>query len=332
MRCKSKMGLTGLRATWVALAVLVGTLPDNAKAQSDFPVKPVRFISAAVAGAGSDTTARAIAHKLTQKWGYQVIVDNRPGAGGLIALDVLSKALPDGHTLVLISANVPLHTAVNPKWPYDVTRDMTPLSQVTSLFYIAYQNPALPFGTFKEMIAYARQHPGKLNYGSPGTGTLQHLGWEMIGQMAGIKLTHVPYKSGAPAITAALSGETQIGFGTLISLRPHMTTNRLRMLAVTSKQRAPSLPELATVAELGYSGYEIDQWYGVVTGLKVPPVILKKLNADIVEAVQSPDVAQRLAGDGSMAVGSSPQQFVADITAETAKWRRIAKETGLVLQ
>lgn len=312
-------------------AVALPVLSTGALAQA-YPTKPVRIVATLAPGSAVDILARVIADPMGRTLAQPVIVDNRPGAGGLIALDVLSKTLPDGHTLVLISANVPLNTAINPKWPYDATRDMTPLSQVTSLFYIAYQHPSLPFGTFKEMIAYARQYPGKLNYGSPGTGTLQHLGWEIICQMAGIKLTHVPYKSGAPAITAAVSGETQIGFGTLISLRPHMTTNRLRMLAVTSRQRAPSLPDLATVAELGYPGYEIDQWYGVVTGPKVPAAIVKKLNADIVEAVRSPDVAQRLAGDGSMAVGSSAQQFSAYIAAETAKWRKVAKETGLVLQ
>ena len=311
-------------------------MPHAAGAQTDasaaaFPSKPVRFISAAVPGAGSDTTARAIAHKLTQMWGQQVIVDNRAGAAGLIALDVLAKSLPDGHTFVLASTNVPINTAINAGWPYDLNRDMQPVSQVTSLFYIAYHHPAVPVTTFKELLAHGRAHPCKLYFSSAGTGMLQHLGWEMVMQMAGVKFTHVPYKSGAPAITATIAGETQFGFGTLISLRPHLQSGRLRFLAVTSKQRAPTLPDVPTIAESGLPGYEIDQWYGVVTAAKVPAAIVNKLNASIVAAVKSPEVAQRLAADGSTAVGSTVAQFSATINAETAKWRKVVKDTGLVL-
>jgi tripartite-type tricarboxylate transporter receptor subunit TctC len=323
-----------LTIRWAILAALAWcAVPRAAYAQADaaYPTKPVRFISAAVPGAGSDTTTRAIAHRLTQTWGQQVIVDNRPGAAGLIALDVLAKALPDGHTLVLVSANVPLNTAINAGWPYDLNKDTQPLSQVTSLFYIAYHHPAVPVTTFKDLIAHGRAQPGKLYFSSAGAGSLQHLGWELIMQMSGAKFTHVPYKSGAPAITATIGGETQFGFGTLISLRPHMLSGRIRVTAVTSKQRAPTLPDVPTIAESGWPGYEIDQWYGVVTGVKVPAAIVNKLNASIVAAVKSPEVAQRLAADGSTAVGSSAAQFSAMINAETAKWRKVAKETGLML-
>ena len=205
------------------------------------------------------------------------------------------------------------------------------MSQVTSLFYIAYHHPAVPVTTFKELLAHGRAHPCKLYFSSAGTGMLQHLGWEMVMQMAGVKFTHVPYKSGAPAITATIAGETQFGFGTLISLRPHLQSGRLRFLAVTSKQRAPTLPDVPTIAESGLPGYEIDQWYGVVTAAKVPAAIVNKLNASIVAAVKSPEVAQRLAADGSTAVGSTVAQFSATINAETAKWRKVVKDTGLVL-
>jgi tripartite-type tricarboxylate transporter receptor subunit TctC len=318
-------------AIGMACAYSAATPLGYAQSAADFPSKPIRFISPAVPGAGSDTTARAIAHKLTQAWGQQVIVDNRAGASGLIALDVLSKAIPDGHTLVLISANVPVNTAINPAWPYDVGKDMKPLSQVTSLFYIAYHHPAAPVATFKELLSYGRTHPGKLYYSSPGTGSLQHLGWEIIIQMSGAKFTHVPYKSGTPAITATIAGETQFGFGTLISLRPHMVSGRIRTIAVTSRQRAPTLPDVPTVAESGLPGYEIDQWYGAVTHAKVPAAVVSKLTAGIVAAVKSPDVAQRLAADGSTAVGSTAEQFSATINAETGKWRKVAKESGVVL-
>ncbi len=319
------------QAILIALALCAAPRPAFAQSVADFPNKPIRFLSPAVPGAGNDTTTRAIAHKLTQAWGQQVIVDNRVGAGGLIALDILAKAIPDGHTVAIISANVPISTAISPSWPYDLNKDMTPVSQVTSLFYIVYHHPALPVTSFKDLVAYGRMHPGKLNYGTPGTGSLQHLGWEIIIQMSGAKFTHVPYKSGAPAITATIAGEMQFGFGTLISLRPHMVSGRVRVIAVTSKQRAPTLPDIPTVAEQGLPGYVIDQWYGAVTGAKVPPAIVNKLNAGIVEAVKSSDVAQRLAADGSTAVGSSAEQFSATIRAETDKWRKVAKESGLVL-
>jgi tripartite-type tricarboxylate transporter receptor subunit TctC len=185
--------------------------------------------------------------------------------------------------------------------------------------------------TFKDLVVYGRAQPGKLYFSSPGTGSLQHLGWEIVMQMSGARYTHVPYKSGAPAITATIAGETQFGFGTLISLRPHMTSGRLRVIAVTSKQRAPTLPDVPTIAESGLPGYEVDQWYGTATSARVPAAVVNKLNADIVAAVKSPDVAQRLAADGSTAVGSSVEHFSAKIRAETAMWRKVAKETGLVL-
>ena len=302
-----------------------------AQAIAVFPNKPIRFLTPAVPGAGNDTTTRAIAQKLTQAWGQQVIVDNRVGAGGLIALDILAKAIPDGYTVAIISANIPVSTALNPTWPYDLNKHMQPVSQVTSLFYIAYHHPALPVTTFKDLLAYGRIYPAKLYYSSPGTGSLQHLGWEIIIQMSGAKFTHVPYKSGTPAITATIAGETQFGFGTLISLRPHMLSGRIRAIAVTSRQRVPALPDLPTVAEQGLPGYVIDQWYGAVTGVKVPIAIVNKLNAGIVEAVKSADVAQRLAADGSTAVGSSAEQFRATIGAETDRWRKFSKESGLVL-
>jgi tripartite-type tricarboxylate transporter receptor subunit TctC len=174
-------------------------------------------------------------------------------------------------------------------------------------------------------------HSGKLNYGTPGIASIQHLGWEMFSHMTGAKFTHVAYKGGAPAITATIGGEMQIGFITLLSLRPHLTVGRARAIAVTSRQRVPALPDLPTVAESGLPGFEIDQWYGVVTTSKVPRAVVNKLSAAIAEAVKSPDVAQRLAGDGSTAVGSTAEQFGAHIRAEIAKWRKVVKETGLIL-
>ncbi|MBI2295508.1 MAG: tripartite tricarboxylate transporter substrate binding protein [Betaproteobacteria bacterium] len=283
----------------IAVGVAVAAPPIRAQAQQNFPTKPVRFIVGLAPGGAQDATARAIAQKLSETWGRQVIVDNRPGATGAIALDLTTKAAPDGHT--------------------------------SSLFYVLVHSPSVPVKSIKELIAYAKANPGKLSYGVPGTGSLLHFAVEMFSHMTGTKLVHVPYKGGAPAITALLAGEVQLGMVSLIALRPHMQSGRLRPLAITAKQRSPSVPELPTIAEAGVPGYEVDPWYGVVTSAKVSSAIIRKLNAGITEALKSPDVAQRLAADGSTPVGSSPEEFGALIKSEIAKWRKLVKDAGLVL-
>ena len=297
---------------------------------ADYPNKPIRFIVPFAAGAGTDTTARTIAQKLSDKWSHQVVVDNRTGAGGAIGVDYTAKANPDGYTICLISASNSVNSATNPKLPYDLMKDLQGISQATSLFYVLYIHPSLPAKTTKELIAYAKANPGKLNFGSSGTGTLQHFSGELFNHMAGTKIVHVPYKGTAAVIPAMLSGEVQVGFGSLIGTRPQMQANRVRGIAITAAKRSPSV-DLPTIAESGIPGYEVDQWYGVITSSKVPQPIVRKLNAAIVEALRSPDVVKRLESDGSTPVGSSPQQFNAHIKSEIAKWQRLVKEADLHL-
>ena len=318
------------------VVVMTGAcLAQPAHAQADaakgYPNKPIRFIVPAVAGGANDITTRAIAQKLAEAWGRQVIVDNRGGASGAIAVEATVKAIPDGYTILMITASHSINAAVNPNWPYDLTKDLAAVSRATSFFYLVYHSPSIPVSSMKELIVYAKANPGKLNYGSPGPGSTQHLAWEMLGYMAGVKLVHVPYKGGAQAIAATLAGDVQIGFGTLMSLGPHMSAGRLRVLATTAKERSPVAPELPTVAEAGVPGYEAEQWFGVVTGARVAPAIIRKLNAGIVEALKSPDVVLRLAADGSTASSSSPEAFDAHIKSEIAKWRKLVNDTGLVL-
>jgi tripartite-type tricarboxylate transporter receptor subunit TctC len=304
----------------------------QADAAKDYPNKPVRFIAPFVAGAGTDFTARAIAQKLSEKWGQQFIVDNRTGAGGTIGVDLTAKAVPDGYTICLISASLSVNAATNSRLPYDLTKDLQAITQASSLFYAVYHNPSVPVNSIKELIAYAKANPGKLNFGTSGTGTLQHFAGEMFNYMAGIKITHVPYKGTAAVIPAMLAGDVQVGFGTLFGVRPHLPTGRLKVLAITSAKRSPAVPDIPTVAEAGVPGYEVDQWYGIITGAKVLMPIVRKLNAAIAEAVKSPDVAKRLAADGSTPVGSTPEQFSAHIKSEIAKWRKLVKEAKLELQ
>lgn len=303
--------------------------PDNA---ATYPNKPARFIAPFAAGGGTDTTARAIAQKLSEKWGQQFIVDNRTGAGGTIGVDLTAKAVPDGYTICLISASHSVSAATSSKLPYDLMKDLQAITQATSLFYGVSVTPSVPAKSVKELIAYAKANPGKLNFGTSGTGTLQHFAGEMFNHMAGIKITHVPYKGATAAIIAMLSNDVQVGFTTLFGVRPHMATGKLRVLAITAAKRSPAAPELPTVVEAGMPGYVVDQWYGVITGVKVPAAIVRKLNAAIVESLKSPDVVTRLGSDGSTPVGSTPEQFSAHIKSEIAKWRKLVKEAKLELQ
>jgi tripartite-type tricarboxylate transporter receptor subunit TctC len=325
---------SSLRTAVIAAAVVWAGLPaaHAASAEVDkYPTKPIRLIGPFVPGGGTDITARAVAVKLTEKWGQQVIVDNRPGAAGTIGVDLTATAIPDGYTICLISASHSVNSATNPKLPYDLTKDLQGVSQATSLFYILYVHPAVPAKSVQELIAYAKANPAKLNFGSSGTGGLQHLAGEMVNHLAGIKMVHVPYKGGAAAIADALAGNIQVGFGTLLSSRAHYSAGRLRPLAITAAKRSPTSPELPTIAEAGLPGYEVDQWYGIITSSKVPRAIVDKLSAAIAEGVKSPETAQRLSAEGSTPVGSTPDQFSAHIRNEIAKWRKLVKEAALEL-
>ena len=302
--------------------------PDPAK---DFPNKPVRFIAPFVPGAGTDITTRTIARKLTEVWGQQVVVDNRTGAAGAIGVDITAKAAPDGYTICLISASHTVNAATNPKLPYDLEKELAGLTQASSLFYVVAVHPGFPAKSVKELVAYAKANPGKINYGSSGTGGLQHFAGEMLGYHAGIKMVHVPYKGGAASIAALLAGEIQLSFTSLLGGRPHANAGRLRILAITASRRSPAAPEYPTMAESGLPGYEVDQWYGVVTSAKVPLPLQRKLSAAIADAVKSPDVAERLKTDGSTPVGSTSEQFSAHIRSEIAKWRKLAAAAGIKL-
>jgi tripartite-type tricarboxylate transporter receptor subunit TctC len=321
-----------LRATAALGAALAMQAAVAADAAKDYPGRPVRFIVPFAPGAGTDTTARTIAQKLSDKWGQQVIVDNRTGAGGAIGVDLTAKAAPDGYTICLISASLSVNSAVTAKLPYDLEKDLAAISQASSLFYAVYHHPSVPVKSIKELVAYAKANPGKLNFGSSGNATLQHFAGELFNYMAGVKMIHVPYKGTAAVIPAMLAGDVQVGFGTLFGVRPHMQSGRLNVLAITASKRSPAAPELPTVTEAGVRGYEVDQWYGVITSAKVPAPIVRKLNAAINEALKAPDVEKRFAADGSTPAGSTPEQFQAHIRSEITKWRKLVKEAKLELQ
>jgi tripartite-type tricarboxylate transporter receptor subunit TctC len=320
-------------ATFVASCCAASVLAATAHAaQSDpaanYPNKPIRLIVPYSAGGATDITARVIGAKLTEQWGQQVVVDNRTGAGGAIAVEFTSNATPDGHTLCLFSASQATATAAGQKLPYDLLRDLQPISQSISVFYVVYHNPTLPVKSVKDLIAHAKANPGKLNYGTSGVGSLQHLAGELLSHMTGVKLVMVPYKGAANITTAMAANEVQLGFNSMFSVRPHVQAGRLRWIAITSARRSP-LVDLPTMAESGLPGYEVTQWYGLITGSRVPKPIVEKLSAAAVQAVKAPEVAQRLTADGSEIVGSTSQEFDAHIKAEVAKWQKLVKAANL---
>ena len=320
----------------IAASLLFALLAHNSSAASadpapDYPNRPIRLIVPFVPGAGTDTTGRAIAAKLSERWGHQVVVDNRTGAAGSIGVELTRQASPDGYTLCLISASHTVSVATNPKLPYDLTRDLQAISQATSLFYVVYVHPSVPATSIKELVAHAKAHPDKLNYGSSGTYGLQHFAGELLQHLSGAKITHIPYKGGAAVIQEVLGGSLQIGFGTLLSLRAHFNGGRLRPLAVSTTKRQPSAPELPTVAESGVPGYEVDQWYGIITSAKVPQPIVQKLYVAISESLKSPDIVKRFSAEGSIPVGTTPEAFSKHIAAEISKWRRLVKEAKIQL-
>jgi tripartite-type tricarboxylate transporter receptor subunit TctC len=319
----------------ISIAIVVLALASGAVHAATpvdaFPQKPVRFLVPFVPGAGTDITTRALAAKLTQLWGQQVVADNRAGAGGAIAVEIAARADPDGHTISLISAGHTVLSASGNPIPYNLEKDLQAVAQVTSLFYVLTAHPSLPAKSVAELIAYAKANPERVKQGSSGTGALQHLSGELMAYQAGVKFTHIPYKGGAAALTATLAGEVDISFTTLLSARPFMQSNRLRILGITAGKRSPAAPDLPTIAEGGLPGFESNQWYGVITSAKVPKDLVNKISQALNTAVNSPDVAERLMKDGSTPHATTPTQFQAHIHSEIEKWRGVIRMAKLRL-
>jgi tripartite-type tricarboxylate transporter receptor subunit TctC len=309
-----------------ALAALIAPAPAAAQ---DYPTKPIRLIVPFAPSGGTDLTARAIAAKLTESWGQTVVADNRPGANGTIAVELAVKSAPDGYTLTMISSSHSVNSTLYPKLPYDLVRDLAPITQATSQPYALVVHPSVPAKSVKELIALAKAKPGGLNYGSSGTGGFSHLAGALLASSAGIELVHVPYKGGAPALTDVISGQIQMLFSTLLQSQAQIKAGRLRALAVTTAKRTPAAPELPTMIEAGVPGYVVTGWYGILAPAKTPAPIIAKLNGEIVRILHLPEVKERLAADGSEPVGNTPQEFGAHIASEIAKWRKVVQAAGI---
>jgi tripartite-type tricarboxylate transporter receptor subunit TctC len=296
-----------------------------------YPTKPIRFLVPYAAGAGTDTTARILAAKLAERWGQQIIVDNRSGASGALAVEAAVNANPDGHTIILITNSQTVGEASGIKLPFQLQRDLEPVTLVLSVFYVTYIPASLPAQSIKELIAHAKANPGKLNYGSSGAGSLQHIGAELFNQLAGTRIVHVPYKGSAGIVTGMLAGEIQFGINSMFGVRPQVQAGRLRWLAITAPKRSPAV-DLPTVIESGLPGYEVEQWYGVAAPRKVSPAVVTALHTAFSEALKAPDVARRLTADGSTLVGSTPAQFGSLIKSEIAKWSKVIKTAGIKVE
>ena len=311
----------------VAVAISVSVLSSAAHAQS-YPTRPVRIIVPLAAGGGMDTVTRALAQKLSDAFGQTFVVDNRPGAGSQVALEILSAAPPDGYTLMMLSATTVVHPILY-KSRFDILRDFVPISQVTSQGYVLVIHPKIPAKNVPEFVQYLKANPGKLNYGSSGIGSLIHMSGELFQIATGTKMIHVPFKGMGAAYTDLVAGRVESAFPTIISSIPHIQAGRLRALAVTPPERVAALPDTPTFAQAGVKGVVVVNWYGLIAPGKTPAPIINRLAAEAAKGMRSPDVEKRLAAEGSEPVGGSPQQFAAHLKSEHALWTRVIKTAGI---
>lgn len=321
----------GKRLVPAMLAALCAALPAAQAAQPEaaYPTKPVRLIIPFAPGGGTDLTGRALAQKLTEALGQTFVADNRPGANGTIGVDIAAKAAPDGYTLSMISSSHSVNPSIMKRLPYDLIRDLAPVTQATTQPYALVVHPSVAAKSVKELIALAKAKPGTLNYGSSGTGGLSHLSGALLAHLADIQITHVPYKGGSPAMIDVISGQIQMLFSTILQSHTHIAAGRLRPLGVTTVKRSPALPQIPTLQEAGVKGYEVAGWYGVVAPANTPKAIIARLNREMVRALQSSDMSTKLAADGSEPVGSTPEQFGKHIQSEVAKWRNLVGKAGI---
>lgn len=321
--------------SWPRLAALMLTtaaslLPPDASAQAqNYPNRSIRFIVPLAPGGGADLVARVIAERLSRGLGQQVLVDNRGGGGTVIGADLAAKAPADGYTWLLGTATThAINASLVKKLPYDPVRDFAPVALVALLPQIVVVHPSLPATTLKELIALAKKRPGEIFYGSPGNGSNNQLGAEMLNQVAGLKTVHVPYKGAGPAVTDLLAGHLQFMFTTIPPALPHVKSGRLRALAVAGAKRSTLLPELPTTAEQGARGVEAASWNGVLVPAGTPREIITRLHAEIGTVIKMPDVIERLAAAGVEASLMTPEEFAAFIDSETARYAKVVKSSG----
>lgn len=323
---------TGVRSAWLEVAAfaIAAGLSGFAGAQS-YPGKPVRIIVPFAPGGGADISARAIAHKLSERLGQQFFVDNRPGAGGNVGTELAAKSPPDGYTLLLVSSSYGSNPSLY-RLSFDPVAGLEPITLVSQQPFIVVVHPSLPVRSVKELIALAKARPGELSFASSGAGGIQHLSLELFKSMAGVNILHVPYKGGATAHNDLMAGYVHMTFGTILSTLNMVRAGQLRPLAVTTTQRSSALPEVPTVSEAGVKGYAVSGWYAVLAPRKTPQDIIQLLHREIIALLQAPDVRERFAAEGSMVVASTPQQLTVHLQNEISKWQKVVKDANIRLE
>jgi tripartite-type tricarboxylate transporter receptor subunit TctC len=320
-----------LRAACIAgaaMAVAMCLASAGAAAQA-YPEKPIRMITPYAPGGGSDTLARILGQKLLEAWGQPVVVDNRPGGGGIIGAETVARASPDGYTLLVTpSAVLTINPHLYSSLRYDTFRDFAPVTIASNSPYFLVVHPKIPAANVRELIAYAKANPGKMNYSSSGSGSSTHLAGVLFNQMAGIDIVHIPYKGAAPAIVDLLAGNIQMRFSSVVPVLPHVKSGRLRGIAISSARRYGPLPDLPTIAESGLPGYTVESFYAVVAPAGTSRAIIAKLNAELVRNLKSAEVAAHMAADGAEVIGSSPAELAKAMRDDYARWARPVKDSG----
>src|SRR5687768_13334012 len=315
----------------LAAAALLFCAAGLAGAQT-YPQRAIHIIVPFPPGGGNDTVARAIAQEASPGLGQSLVVDNRPGAGGIIGADAAARSAPDGYTLFLGGvASHAVNPHLHPKLSYDPIKDFAPITLVASAPSVLVVHPSVPARTIKEFADYARANPTKLNYASNGNGSSSHMAAVLYETNAGVKMTHVPYKGVGPALTDLMSGRIELMFNSIVAILPHIQSGKLRALAVTSKNRSSLLPEVPTIAESGWPAYEAGSWYGILAPAGTPPAIIDRLHKEIVKSLRDPEVQKRLSSEGADVIGSTPQEFAAHIKAELARMGQAIKAAGIKL-
>lgn len=310
----------------VALSILCAACP--ALAQPKYPSKPVRIVVPFAPGGGSDFIARFMAQRMTEGLGQQVIVENKPGAGGMLGIEAGVKSPPDGYTLTLIASSYTVNPSIY-KFTFDPVTDITPIIQLSQGPLVVVVRPSLPAKSLQEFLALAKAKPGQINFASSGQGSVIHMATELFQTMAGVKMNHIPYKGTGPALTDTIGGQTDVFFSSTATAVPQVQAGKLRALAVTSAKRIPALPDVPTVSEAGVKGYEVILWHGLIGPKGLPRPIVERINGEASKALRLKETAEQLQNDGVAPAGGTPEQFLAQIRKEIGVWRKVASDAGV---
>jgi tripartite-type tricarboxylate transporter receptor subunit TctC len=314
----------------IAAALLCAA--SNFALAADYPDKPIRFIVNFPPGGTADILARLIGPKLGDTFKQQIVIDNRVGASGNIGAGAVAKAAPDGYTIGMFTSIQAISPALFTRSPFDPVKDFTPITRLISVANLISVHPSVPATTLTELIALAKAQPGKLSFGSAGTGTAVHLTGELLKSVANIDMTHIPYKGGGPAITDLVGGQVPVGIQNISTIINHVRAGRVRALGISSLERSPALPDVPTVASVGFPGFEANEWYGLVAPPATPSPIIATLHREIVRIMTSPEMSARMLDQGAVMVADSPEDFGTFIRNELAKWSKIARESGIKLE